>query len=152
MFLLNVKVLFCSRCKNNVSFSFRMLERFQIFSCVLKLLCIFVEGLYNCSFVLLLTSSCVIMDWGSDEDMVGYCSETTLCDISIYFHQFCFSSVCVLCILDALLSWCFCIRSRIPNTSSRQFLNGICRDNFAHVQYISTFLLEGAVCSYPCGL
>lgn len=65
-------------------------------SCVLKLLCIFVEGLYNFYFDLLVTSSCVIMDWGSDEDGVGYCSETTLYDISIYFHQSCFSFVCTL--------------------------------------------------------
>ncbi len=77
-----------------------------MFSCVLKLL-YFAYLLKACIiflFVLLVTSYCVIMDWGSDEDGVGYCSETTLYDISIYFHQFCFSFVCVLCILDALLS------------------------------------------------
>ncbi len=71
-------------------------------SCVLKLLCIFVEGLYNLCFV-----GNVILchhGLGSDEDGVGYCSETALYDISIYFHQFCFSFVCVLYILDALLS------------------------------------------------
>ncbi len=77
-----------------------------MFSCVLKLL-YFAYLLKACIiflFVLLVTSSCVIMDWGSDEDGVGYCSETTLYDISIYIHQICFSFVCVLCILDALLS------------------------------------------------
>lgn len=58
------------------------------------LLCIFVEGLYTFSFVSLVMSSCVIMDLGSNEDGVGYCSESTFYDISIYFHQFCFL-VCV---------------------------------------------------------
>lgn len=96
------------------------------------------------------------MDLRSNEDGVGYYSETTFYDISIYFHQFCFLvCVCTLhfrcpALLNAALMvfFFFVLDPESQTPAPASFKMGFAGITI-HFQYISTFLLEGAVCSYP---